>query len=245
MSWHFSQALVGAYSAANCLDGAPSALWSTTPFAPDDSCSDKMKDTLHRSPFGIMCVPSEDTTGKAILTFFRRDFLVRTSLAPVRVLGSTENDLASTSRWNGSLAKFDRASFGWKTAQTSFITDSNGCSVDLPRWGTMRDGALWELTQPVQTMREKGYGLLPTPLASDNRDRGNVTNPSIQRRMRIGKQVSLSALFAKAPCPLCVEGMMGWPANWTSSKNVSRPLAMGNHPMPLHSPGTCSQTEAA
>src|ERR1700722_9014612 len=34
---------------------------------------------------------------------------------------------------------------------------------------------------------------LPTPNASDNRDRGNLSNPSVQRRLKIGKQISLSA----------------------------------------------------
>lgn len=243
MSWHFSRALEGAYLEANCSDGEPSAPWSSTPFAPDDSCSDKMKGTLHRSPFGTMYVPSTDARGQALLTSFRRASPARTSPVPARVLGLTGSDPACTSRWNGSLARFDRERFGWKTAQTSFITDLNECSVDLPRWGTMLDGALWELTQPAQIMRAKGSGLLPTPLASDNRDRGNVTNPSIQRRMRIGKQVSLSALFAKAPCPLCVEGMMGWPKNWTSPSSASQPLATGKRPTPLHSPGNCYTAE--
>jgi hypothetical protein len=32
----------------------------------------------------------------------------------------------------------------------------------------------------------------PTPNASDNRDRGNMSNPSIQRRIKIGKQIGLS-----------------------------------------------------
>ena len=32
----------------------------------------------------------------------------------------------------------------------------------------------------------------PTPTASDNKDRGNMSNPSIQRRVAIGKQISLS-----------------------------------------------------
>lgn len=150
MSWHFSQALVEEYLQVNCLGGEQSSPWSTTPFAPDDSCSDKMKGTCHRSPFGTMFVPSTDALGMAILMFFRRGSLARTSPVPARVLGLMESDPDSTSRWSGSLARFDRAGFRWKTAQTSFITDLNGCSVDLPRWGMMRDGALWELTQPVQ-----------------------------------------------------------------------------------------------
>ena len=244
MSWHFSQALEAEYLAANCSDGEPSSPWSSMPFAPDDSCSDKMKGISHRSPFGTMYVPSTDARGQELLMSFRRASRVRTSPAAVAERGWTASDPACTSRWNGSLARFDRASFGWRTAQISLLTGLNESCVDLPRWGTMRDGALWELTQPAQTMRARGSGLLPTPMASDNRDRGNVSNPSIQRRMRIGKQIGLSALFEKVPCPLCVEGMMGWPANWTSAKNASRPLETDKPRTPSPLPGDCSTVEA-
>ena len=54
MSWHFSQAVEAAFSEASSLGGEQSALWSETPTAQDDSCSDKMKGTCHRSPFGMM-----------------------------------------------------------------------------------------------------------------------------------------------------------------------------------------------
>jgi len=59
-------------------------------------------------------------------------------------------------------------------------------------------------------------GLLPTPNASDNRDRGGPSNPSIQRRKRIGKQINLSMVFDGHLSPLFVEQMMGFPENWTN-----------------------------
>lgn len=62
---------------------------------------------------------------------------------------------------------------------------------------------------------QEGGNLLPTPNASDHRDRGNVSHPSIRRRMRLGKQIGLSMLFEREPCPLCVEGMMGFPPGYT------------------------------
>ncbi len=49
-----SPGMVAEYSEASCSGGEPSAPWSETPTAPDDSCSDKMKGTFHRSPFGMM-----------------------------------------------------------------------------------------------------------------------------------------------------------------------------------------------
>jgi hypothetical protein len=68
MSWHFSQAVEAAYLVENSLDGVPCALWNLAPTAQDDSCSDKMKDTFHRSPFGMMFVPSTDARGAELLT---------------------------------------------------------------------------------------------------------------------------------------------------------------------------------
>src|SRR6266702_8857088 len=79
MSWHFSQALAGAYSAVNFSAGELSAQLNLIPFAADDSCSDKMKGTWHCSPFGTMFVPSTEVSGRALLTWFREDFLANPS----------------------------------------------------------------------------------------------------------------------------------------------------------------------
>ena len=56
----------------------------------------------------------------------------------------------------------------------------------------------------------------PTPNAADNRPRGNPSDPSIQRRHRIGKQVSLSQSFEGSLNPEWVELLMGWTKGWTS-----------------------------
>jgi len=66
----------------------------------------------------------------------------------------------------------------------------------------------------------------PTPQASDNRDRGNMSNPSIQRRIAKGKQIMLSQSVHPTSGqlnPTWVEWLMGWPLGWTDLK----PLAMG------------------
>ena len=69
----------------------------------------------------------------------------------------------------------------------------------------------------------------PTPQASDNRDRGNMSNPSIQRRIEIGKQVMLSQSVDPTSGqlnPTWVEWLMGWPIGWTDLK----PLEMDKSP---------------
>jgi DNA (cytosine-5)-methyltransferase 1 len=63
----------------------------------------------------------------------------------------------------------------------------------------------------------------PTPQASDNRDRGNMSNPSVQRRVEIGKQISLSQSVHPTSGqlnPTWVEWLMGWPLGWTDLKQL-------------------------
>jgi hypothetical protein len=61
----------------------------------------------------------------------------------------------------------------------------------------------------------------PTPQASDCRDRGNMSNPSIQRRAENGKQLNLSMVAHPTSGqlnPTWVEWLMGWPLGWTDLK---------------------------
>jgi hypothetical protein len=76
----------------------------------------------------------------------------------------------------------------------------------------------------------------PTPQASDNRDRGNMSNPSVQRRVAIGKQISLSQSVHPTSGqlnPTWVEWLMGWPLGWTDLK----PLEMDKSPSAQQQPG--------
>jgi hypothetical protein len=71
--------------------------------------------------------------------------------------------------------------------------------------------------------------LWPTPQASDCRDRGNMSNPAIQRRAAKGKQLNLSMVAHPTSGqlnPMWVEWLMGWPLGWTDLK----PLATDKFP---------------
>jgi hypothetical protein len=64
----------------------------------------------------------------------------------------------------------------------------------------------------------------PTPSASDNRDRGNLSTPAIQRRLSKGKQLMLSMVVSEVSGqlnPTWVEKLMGWPDDWTSLQPMS------------------------
>ena len=60
--------------------------------------------------------------------------------------------------------------------------------------------------------------LWPTPQASDNRDRGNLSSGAVGRRREKGKQISLSQSVSEtsgALNPPWVEWLMGYPIGWT------------------------------
>lgn len=237
MSWLFSQALVAEFSAATSSPGAASALSSGTPTPRAYLPPAKMTDFSRPSRFGMTFGPLTDDLGEGLLTWFRADFLAKTSASPGTETDWTASDPASGPKWRGSLARYDPDLRSWKTAQHSLLGDSEEFSETWPRWGTTVGGELYLLPTPALPTPGSESGLLPTPNASDNRDRGNVRNPSIQRRIRIGKQLGLSVLFEKIPCPTCVESMMGWVPNWTALQ----PLVTDKSPKPPPSPGAPSQ----
>jgi hypothetical protein len=67
----------------------------------------------------------------------------------------------------------------------------------------------------------------PTPCASDDRDRGNMANPAIKRRVEMGKQVMLSMAVKEEVGggqlnPDWVEWLMNWPIGWTSTEPLNQ-----------------------
>jgi hypothetical protein len=81
--------------------------------------------------------------------------------------------------------------------------------------------------------------MLPTPSAEDNRDRGKISDPAVQRRIAMGKQVGLTCYMKEIGFqttgqnsqlnPLFVLEMMGFPSDWTllpflsGEQNQSKP----------------------
>jgi DNA (cytosine-5)-methyltransferase 1 len=58
----------------------------------------------------------------------------------------------------------------------------------------------------------------PTPQSHDNRDRGCLSTPAIQRRQAKGKQLMLSMVVSEINGqlnPTWVEWLMGYPSGWT------------------------------
>ena len=101
------------------------------------------------------------------LTSWLAGFHARTSALQEKVLDSTESDPASGEKWQGSLARFDRDTFSWKTHQRSLLEDLGLCSVTWPRSGMTAGGLCWEL--PMLALRTSGTasGSWPAPTATD------------------------------------------------------------------------------
>lgn len=219
MSWHFSQALAAAYSGANCSDGEPSAPWNGTPFAQDDSCSAKMKDICHRSPFGMMYLPLTDSLGADVLTWFREVFPAKTSAQPDQTTELVANSLDSMDRkadcggtcheW---FAKLSLDSLSWKTAQCSLFADLEPCSVTWPRWGLMLDGECSiALDSERITSANGSSSLLPTPTAHNAKEGAypaEFTRNTPTLAAQIGGKIN----------PTWNEWRMGWPLKWTDLK---------------------------
>jgi len=101
-----------------------------------------------------------------------------------------------------------------------------------PNWTPKRKSG-----QPAQyTINQAVRDRFPTPQASDNRDRGNMSNAVVQRRLAIGKQILLSQsvhpTFGQLN-PTWVEWLMGWPLEWTDLK----PLEMDKFHSVQQQPG--------
>ena len=75
--------------------------------------------------------------------------------------------LVSSSNSSQPYAWFDQNTSSWKTYQRSLITEWTLYSENFTRQGTMQNGAVSQVALLELATKEIGFGLLPTPLASD------------------------------------------------------------------------------
>lgn len=127
---------------------------------------------------------------------------------------------------SASLTKCDRATSWVRTLLTSQRWHSKR-RVLTWKVSAMKSGRLLFRLYPLGPFTsDPGYGLWPTMQASDCRDRGNMSNPSIQRRKRMGKQLNLSMVIKDSPGqmnPVWAELFMGYPTTWTDLRDSETP----------------------
>lgn len=246
VSWHFLQGPEEASWAGSCLDGAPSALLSLMPTAAPSCSPASATGTLDDSPSGMTCEPSTDDRGEDTLTLSAGGFPARTSRRPVAGMVSTGSEADSGARWPESLARWDRDSCSWRTAQFSLLGGSTLFSETWPTWGLMRDGECWALDISGCATPVPAFGFwLSTVCASEHKDIGRA---SILARLDRGGRVArnICARFWKTPWsgdpmvslnPSFAEAMMGWPEGHSDSG----PLATDKFQQWLRSHGAFSE----
>src|ERR1700678_1027897 len=139
-SWLFSQALVGASLEAISLDGEPCAQLNVMPIAQPFWRNDKPMDASRFSRFGLTLRLLTESDGEALLTWFQRAFLARTSARPVQAMGLTEPDQAYGFKLPGSFAKYSPGSCSWKTRQCSLLGGLAEYSETWQNAGSIRNG---------------------------------------------------------------------------------------------------------
>ena len=91
-----------------------------------------------------------------------------------------------------------------------------------PQARDFRSGSASRISDPNrQNNLNDAVKMWPTPVAGDSKDRGNLSNPCIKRRVEIGKQVGLQMCVSEESGqlnPQWVEWLMGWPIGWTELK---------------------------
>ena len=177
MTWILSKAFVNSLSSpereedssqAGNSDGGPSAPSRSTPTARGFFVSDKTIRPSNLSRFGTTFGALTESRGGELLTSFLEGFPVRTSPPLEREPESREKDPASGRKWRALSVRYDPVTHGLRIVPCLFPGDSLPFSATLPRWGTMRDGELWERATPEPFTEEKGSGFWLTPKASDD-----------------------------------------------------------------------------
>ena len=216
MSWHYSQALVAEYSAANCSDGEPSAQ-SSASLTPLLYCApDRMTAFSRLSRFGMTCAPLTASLGADLLTWYLAASLAKTSAQQEVAQGLTEHDPGFGEKWQELSVRYDPASSSWKTHRSLWDEDLPGCSLTLPTWGLMLNGVLWERRTWEHLTTGKDAGLWPTPRKQMTRPCKPRLNLKNKHKSNLEEVVALEqGADGGRLNPTWVEWLMGWPIKWT------------------------------
>lgn len=167
MSWLFSQALAEEYSEAICSDGEQFAQLNVMPTQHKFWRNDKTMEFSRLSQFGLTSRLLTENHGQELLTSYLAGFRAKTYQQQEKAQVLKENDQECGNTWPGLLAKYDRATHTWKTAQCSLLEDSDEFSETWPRWGMMRNGVSYLRQIPALRIYGNESGLWATPTTMD------------------------------------------------------------------------------
>jgi hypothetical protein len=228
MSWMISRAMLEAYenslssperveafSEANCSDGEPCAPLNGSPMPQAYLPPDRTTATWSLSRYGMTCGPLTEDRGAALLTWYREVFLARTLARREKAPALKAAAPGTGEKWPASLAKYDPARCGWKTAQLSLLEGSEQFLVTWPRSGLMRNGTCWELPTLAPAIGESESGFVPTVLTSE------ATGPGLHGNGSHNFRTWFRENSTERRSPLHGEIMMLWPEGWA---NLGAPL---------------------
>ena len=193
--------------------------------------NDKPMDCYRLSRFGLTCAVLTDGHGEALLTWFRGDFLARTSRPQATGWASKEPAPDCGGKWHELPMRYDPATSSWRTDHCLWEEVLPSSSVTLPKWGMTRDGVLSEqlTSEPRISGIESGSSQKtprrrwPTPVASmaKGSSPAALTRRSGANRSNDRLDHAVMALDGGHLNPEWAEWLMGWPIGWTDL----RPLA--------------------
>jgi len=253
MTWHYlddnsepctySPERAAASSQTCSLDTYPSALSKLMPTRDESCLHGSATDASRDSAYGMMLRRSPGMSGADGLMWYAGDSPVRTYLPPAEAQASEASDLDCGPSSRESLAKYNPATYSWKTAQCSLLGGLMSYSETFPRWGTMRDGELYPLPTLVRRTYGNEYGFfVGTPTASMSHRSEKFIRKMLQPQEFVKKfpksgmwptPTTHNAKECNAPAeatrntptlvnvaggtlnPTWVEWLMGWPLGWT------------------------------
>lgn len=118
---------------------------------------------FHGFPYLLMSRHSTGYHGAGLSMSSAEASRARTSAQPVKAQGSTAREAGSGEKWRELSVRYDPGTSSWKTHRCLWDEDLPESSVNLPKWGLMRAGVLWERTTLVPPISGSGAGLWRTP----------------------------------------------------------------------------------
>ena len=167
-------------------------------------------------------------------------FRARTFQPPAKAQESTASAPDFGDRWRELSVRYDRDSCSWRTHRSLWDEDLPACSLTLPTWGLMLNGALWERRTWEHLTTGNDAGLWPTPRKQMTRPCKPRLNLKNQHKSNLEEVVALEqGADGGRLNPMWVEWLMGWPIKWTDSQ----PLETDKFRQWLHSHGaSCHRT---
>jgi hypothetical protein len=226
MSWLFSQALAEEYSADTSLAGEQFAQLNVMPTPHKFWRNDKTIDACDHSRFGLTSAVLTESHGEELLTSFLAAFPARTFQQLAAELESKDHDRDYGSKWQESSMRFDLQTSCWKTHLCLWEEDLQWSLVILPRWGSMRNGVVFQHLSAERPITAIASGLLPTPRASmgshgiawcrarTGEHRHNLEDYLGWKHLQAGGEETPGLNAA----PDYVEWLMMWPSGWTDLK---------------------------